>query len=165
MQQRKHEEAAGLERPPDGAQGRVQVIDVGDAEVADHAVERGGLEQAVIAGVPGHVLDSQPVCLFGCPRLLDKRGRQVHAGDRGAATGQLPGDAALAARQVEQPAPADLADEVEQRGGRRVVKAGAHLGHIEVGYLVITCRCRHTAEATPARLSARAGRDQPRHAS
>jgi hypothetical protein len=146
MQQREHEPAARAQPPGDVGHQAIEVIDVGQPVVAHHAVERRALQHARGGHVRVHVVDAQGFRHLVGPRLGQQRPGDVRPGQRGAAARKFPGHPARPAGGLQQPQPADLPRQVQQRRGRRIADALARLLLVEIGHLVVT---RHHTGHTP----------------
>ena len=150
VQEREHEASSRPEQGVGAGQGPIQIIDVGQAEVAGHHVEGRSLQARVPlrrADVGVQVPHSERIRPLSLERLADQRRGDVGAGHVGPAPGKLPGDPAVPAGQIQDPQASPGLGQVEQRRGGRVVD-GAERRGVEISHRIVA-GLRHGPPASP----------------
>ena len=140
MQDREGKDAGWSQQSGNGREVRVEVIDVGEAVVAHDDVEYFARE-ALWRGRVGEVVDdAERLGKLRAAGAVDKGVRDVDAHQLGTPSCHFASESAAAARDVDDLAVVEVADEVEQRGGRRIVDAIGEHRFVLVGDVVVACR-------------------------
>ena len=131
MKDREDEPTARSEDACNGGDRTIEIVDVGQPMIAGDTVEGLSGESPTRCGVHIQICDAERLLDFGRACPVEQNLGDVDAGDSGAMVCKLTSDSAVAAGKIQNPHPADVSEEVEQRGGRRLA-ADLHSDHIEV---------------------------------
>jgi hypothetical protein len=119
MQDAEGENATGPQGPAGGPRAAVQIVEVGQARAAGHAVV--GSIRRPAGDVAGQVPDTERGGGLGIPCQREEPRREIQAGDLRAAPGQLTGQAPVPAGDVEHPEACYRPGQAEQHRQDRVL--------------------------------------------
>jgi hypothetical protein len=138
MQDGEHERAICDEHAGNSGQHAIEVVDVGQSVVARNHVVAAGRQPTRSTGVIDEVTDSLRASVLVKSGTLDQFPRDVHAHDDSTSASEFSRDSAVPTSKIEDPASANIADEVEKSNGRGIVDGVAEQINVEISEGVVS---------------------------
>ena len=155
MQDREHESTTGDQQASHRRACSVEIVDVGQPEVAHDQVEHLTFEQRRIRCIARDIFDVRARANHPGPGSIQQLARDVHPDDVSAAAGQLSSDRPMPAGNIEHPWARIWSNQFEQRRHRRTRVVVCRRG-IRIGNSVVASShapwCQHYRRAPDRRL-------------